>query len=126
VRLKSAAAAAPVPISVEVCVPTESAAESVALSVPAIEALNVTLIVQEAPAASEVPQVFAAMAKSDEFVPTRPMDVIGSAAVPELDSVKALAALTAPTGSLPKFAVDGLNAAFAAGGADPTLLSVLI
>ena len=84
------------------------------------------LIVQDDPAPSEVPQVLLAIEKSAAFAPTRLTDVIASAVDPALESVNVFAALTDPTGSLPKLAVAGLNVACAATAAVPSPLKVAV
>ena len=60
--------------------------ESVAVSVPVEVGLNVTEIVQDALAASALPQVFV-LVKAELFVPIRLMPVIVSGALPVLVSV---------------------------------------
>jgi len=86
----------PVPLSVTVC--GEPGALSVAVSVPERDpeavGVNVTEIVQLAPAATAVPQVFIA-AKSPETA----IEVIETATVPEFERVTVCAALVAPVGS---------------------------
>jgi hypothetical protein len=58
-----AAAAVPLPVRVDVCVPTLSITLSDAEAVPVAVGANEMLIVHEAPAASEVTQVFPLSAK---------------------------------------------------------------
>ena len=68
---------------------------SVALKLAAEAGVNVTEIVQLAPAASEAPQVLV-WAKSATFVPETAMPVIAKAALPVLVSVALCAALVVP------------------------------
>ena len=63
-----------------------SVTATVAVRVPDAVGLNVTLIAQLAPAATELPQVLL-WAKSPAFVPVTATLVMLSAAVPELDRV---------------------------------------
>jgi hypothetical protein len=63
-----------------------------ALRAPVAVGVNVTLILQLAPAARLVPQVFVWL-KSPLFVPVMAMLVMPSAAVPVLERVTACAAL---------------------------------
>ena len=73
-----------------------SATLSVAARAPLAEGLKVTLIVQFAPAATELPQVLV-WAKLLEVVPITARLVMVNAALPELVSVIACAVLVAPT-----------------------------
>ena len=67
-----------------------------AVRVPVAEGVNVMLIAQEAPAATDVPQLLVC-AKSLAFVPVMAMLVIASAAFPVLLKVTTCAALVVPT-----------------------------
>jgi hypothetical protein len=89
-----AGTAAPVPVSVAVCgLPAVlSTMLNVPVRVPAAVGLKVTLIVQLAPAATEVPQV-SLSAKS----PVAEMLVMLKAMLPVLDSITLCAALVVPT-----------------------------
>lgn len=104
-------AATPVPLSTEVCVPTESVTDRLAEKLPAAAGENMTVMVQEPPAASDVPHVPPVTAKLPAFIPVSPIEVMGSAAVPALDSLKVCAALVLPAVTLPKSAVAGVSAA---------------
>src|ERR1700722_17630681 len=76
--------------------------ESVPVADPAAVGANVTLTVQEAPAASEVPQLF-----DSPNGPVIPIDDIAAAADPPLLIVTVRAALVEPTFSLPNDSLDG-------------------
>jgi len=69
---------------------------TLAVRVPVAVGLNVTLIVQLAPALTELPQVLL-WAKSPLLVPVMAMPLMLSAAVPALERVIDWAALLAPT-----------------------------
>jgi len=84
--------------------------ERVALRAAATVGLNVTLIVQFAPAARLEPHVFVA-AKSPEFVPEMTMLVIVRDAAPVFESVTSCAVLVVLTGWLPNDKVEGLSEA---------------
>jgi hypothetical protein len=88
----------PVPFSVTVCgAPVAlSAADSVAVRLPAEAGVNVTLIVQVCCGASELGHSFD-WAKSLEFVPVRVIPVIESAVLPVFVNVAVCAALVVPT-----------------------------
>jgi hypothetical protein len=92
--VRSGAAVVPVPVNVTLCgLPVAlSVMRSDALREPVAVGLNVTLIVQVAPAATLPSQLFVC-AKSDVFVPANAMLLIVSAEFPVLVSVTALAAL---------------------------------
>jgi hypothetical protein len=113
VTVKSAAdaRAAPVPVRELVCVPTASVTVSAAVKVPAEVGAKVTAMVQEAPAASVVPQVSAPSLKEEAFAPVMPTEEIDSAALPALASVKVWAALLLPVVTLLKFAEAAVSAA---------------
>jgi hypothetical protein len=111
----AATMAVPVPLRLEVCVPTLSTTPSEAEALPAAVGLKVMRMVQEVLAASDEPQVFAPMVKADAFAPVRAMDVMGSDAVPAFARVKSCDALAPPTFTLPKFAVAGVSAACGVG-----------
>ena len=76
------------------------------LKLPALAGVNVTLIVQLAPAATLVPQVLV-WAKSPALVPLRVMLVMLRVALPLLVRVTELAALVVPTAWLPKLRLVG-------------------
>jgi len=99
VGARTACAAVPVPVSVAVCgeLVALSATEMLAERAPALPGVNVTEIVQLAPAASELPQLFVC-AKLLALVPVTVMPVIVSAAVPGFDSIRVCAAVVVPTG----------------------------
>ena len=73
-----------------------SVTATLAVRVPVAVGLNVTLIVQLAPALTELPQVLL-WAKSPLLVPVMAMPLMLSAALPALDRVIDCAALLAPT-----------------------------
>lgn len=104
--------AVPVPVKALVC--GEPVALSTTLSIAVAEPVavgeNVTDSVQEALAASDVPQVFDAIANCEALVPLRPMELMVRAAVPALARVKVCAALVLPLTAL-KLAVLGLSEA---------------
>ena len=89
---------APVPVRVAVCgLPVAlSVAATVAVRVPEAAGVNVTLIVQLAPAATDVPHVLLS-AKSPPLVPVTAILVMLKAALPVFESVIAWAALVVPT-----------------------------
>src|SRR5215469_1771414 len=94
-RLTAGAGAdTPVPVNPTVCgLPFAlSLIVRVPVRVPVAEGVNVMLIAQEAPAATDVPQLFVC-AKSPAFVPVMAMLVMFSAAFPVLLNVAACAAL---------------------------------
>ena len=76
--------------------------DSVPVADPAAVGANVTLTVQEAPAASEVPQLF-----DSPNGPVMPIDDIETALVPGLVTVTDCAELVEPTFSLPNDSLDG-------------------
>ena len=92
--VRSGAAAVPVPVKATLCgLPDAlSVIRSEALREPVAVGLNVTLIVQLAPAARLEPQLFVCE-KFEEFVPANAMLLIVSAPVPVLVNVTGLAAL---------------------------------
>lgn len=87
-----------------------SLTESMAVSVPVEAGLNVTEMVQDAPAASVLPQVLVVV-KAALLAPVRLIAEIVSAALPVLVRVKGWAELAVPAVTLPKFAVAGVRAA---------------
>src|SRR5215831_10088842 len=94
-----AGADVPVPVKPTVCgLPLAlSLIVRVPVRVPIAEGVNVMLIAQEAPAATDVPQLFVC-AKSLAFVPVMAMLVMFSVALPVLLNVTACAApLVVPT-----------------------------
>jgi hypothetical protein len=76
--------------------------DSVPVAAPAAVGANVTPTVQEAPAASDVPQLF-----DSPNGPVTPIDDIDAAAVPEFDTVTDCDELVEPTFSLPNDSLDG-------------------
>ena len=77
------------------------------------EGVKVTLMVQEAPAATELPQLLV-WAKSPALVPESAMLVIVKVTLPELARVIVCAALVAPTAWLAKVRLEGETPAIAA------------
>jgi hypothetical protein len=69
---------------------------SVPARVPVAAGVNVKLIMQDAPAVTDVPQLFVC-AKSPAFVPVMAILVMPNAAFPVLLNVTACAALVVPT-----------------------------
>ncbi len=61
---------------------------SVAASVPTEVGLNVTEMLQDAPAASELPHIFEVTTNTDALAPPRETEVIVRVALPEFVSVK--------------------------------------
>jgi hypothetical protein len=104
--------ATPVPVSDEVCGEPDalSAMLSVAVAAPADVGVKTTEIVQFAPAASELPQLFVS-ANTLAFAPERVMPVIVKAALPVLVRVAVCAALLLPVVTEPKASVAGVNVA---------------
>ncbi len=88
----------------------------VAVAVPVDEGANVTDTVQEAPAASETPQVFDPTVKRAGEAPPTVTEEMESAAVPAFASVNTFCALLLPVATVPKSAEAGVNAASATGG----------
>src|SRR5271170_2027963 len=76
--------------------------DSVPVAAPAAVGANCTPTVQEAPAASEVPQLFDSLNG-----PVTPIDDIDTALVPGLVTVTDCDALVEPTFSLPNDSLDG-------------------
>ncbi len=76
--------------------------DSVPVADPAAVGVNVTPTVQEAPAASEVPQLF-----DSPNGPVTPIDDIDAAVVPGLVTVTDCDELVEPTFSLPNDSLDG-------------------
>jgi hypothetical protein len=126
VNPKSLGAAAPVPDSALVCVPTESTTVSVAEAAPGAVGVNVTAMVHEAPAASEAAQVFAPIWKLAALPPANDIEVIGSGALPALVSVNVCDVLVAPTVTVAKSAVAATNAACGAAATAPVQLSATV
>ena len=106
----------PVPVKELVCGEPAalSATVSVAVAEPTAVGVNVTEIVQEEPAARDVPQLFDATAKAEALAPPREMELIARLAVPVLERVKVWAVLVTPVVTLPKLAVGGVSVACAA------------
>lgn len=125
--VKSAAASAtPVPLNAALCVPTLSTTESEADALPADVGLNVTVMVQELPAASDSLQVFVPKVNADALVPPMLTEVMGSEAVPAFLSVKVCEALVLPTFTLPKDPVVGVSAACGAAADVPVPVRVAL
>jgi len=117
----------PVPERADVCVPTASVTERLAVKLPVEVGSNVTAMVQEPPAASVVPQVSAPSWKEEAFAPVSATELIDRAALPALARVKVWAALLLPAATLLKFAEAAVSAACgAAGGADATPVPVKV
>ena len=76
--------------------------ESLPLADPAAVGANDTLTVQEAPAASDVPQLF-----DSPNGPVTPIEDIDTALLPGLDTVTDCAELVEPTAVLPNQTLDG-------------------
>ncbi len=76
--------------------------DSVPVAAPAAVGANDTLTVQEAPAASDVPQLF-----DSPNGPVTPIEDIDAAVVPGLVTVTDWAELVEPTFSLPNDSLDG-------------------
>ena len=114
----------PVPVSALVCGDPAalSATDSVAPKLPAPEGVNVTAIVQFAPAASADPQADVS-AKALAFAPPSVTPEIASGALPEFVSVNVCAVLVVPAVKLPKFAVAGVSVAAGAAGTAPLQLN---
>jgi hypothetical protein len=113
----------PVPERLAVCVPTLSTTEREADALPAAEGLKVTATVQLAPLARDEPQVFAPILNTAAFVPPTAIEVMASAALPPLVSVKVWGALDDPVVTLPKFALAGVSAACGAVAPAPAPVS---
>jgi hypothetical protein len=101
--------AVPVPVSVTVCGEPDALSETatVAAKLAADAGVKVTEMVQFPAAASELPQVFAEIAKSPGLVPPSVMLVMASVALPGLESVMFCAADVVPTVVLLNATVDG-------------------
>lgn len=84
------------PSSATVCVPAPSFNVTAAVLGPAADGVKVTLMVQAAPTATLVPQVFA-WAKLVRFVPVRVMLVMDNATLPVLATLMVRAALVVLT-----------------------------
>ena len=102
----------PVPVTTADCGEPDalSATEIAALRLVAVAGVNVTVIVQVAAAASEVPQLLVC-AKLLALVPVTEMLVIVNAAVPGFDSVIGNAVAEVPTGVFGNASGFGLSAA---------------
>ena len=77
-----------------------------AVRAPFAVGLNLTLMVQLAPAFSELPQVLVCK-KSPELVPVIPIEMPVMEVVPTLVNVTFLAGLVVPTVTVPKFRLVG-------------------
>ena len=102
-----------------------STTEIAALRLPADPGVNVTVMVQLPPAASDVPQLLL-WPKLLELVPVTEMLVMASAAVPGFDSVIGSAAAAVPTSVLGKASGFGLSTAWGVGTALPVPLSATV
>jgi hypothetical protein len=100
----------PVPVRLTVCVvpPPLSLTVTAASRVPAAVGVKVTVIVQCAPAATLVPQMFVWL-KSCALKPVTVMLLIVNAVVPTFAKVMTCAPLGAPTSWLPKVRLEGVN-----------------
>jgi hypothetical protein len=107
-ELKLTAGAVPTPVTAALCgLPGAlSAIDTLACRVPAALGVNVTLIAQLVPWASDVPQLLVC-AKSVLLVPVIVIEVMLKAAFPELLRVRILAELVVPRGWLPKLRLVG-------------------
>jgi hypothetical protein len=105
---RPAVAAVPVPVRLTVCGLPAALSEMLtdAVRVPAAVGVNVTLIVQLPPAATELPQVFVS-AKSAVLVPVMLMLVMLKLVLPVLLRVTLCARLVTPTFSLAKVRPEG-------------------
>jgi hypothetical protein len=102
-----------------------SLTEIVAASVPVEFGSNVTVMVQDAPAASVLPQVLV-LAKDALLAPVRLRPVIVSGALPVLVSVAFCAVLVVPLCTEPKFSVAGVSVAAGAAAVVPAPVRVLV
>src|ERR1039458_1740401 len=109
------ACATPVPVRGTVCglLVALSATERVAVMAPVAAGVNVTLMVHVAWAASDVPQVFAEMAKALALVPVMVLPEMAMAVLSLFVSVTFFAALVLLRPCLPKDSVVGVNVACA-------------
>jgi hypothetical protein len=118
----------PLPESATVCGEPAalSAIESVAAKLPAAAAVNVTLMLQEAPAASVLPHgvLPAVIAKSVAFVPVIEIPVIVNGAFPLFVRVTVVAALVTPIVWLANATGLGASVTTGAGGGVPVPVSV--
>lgn len=105
------AGAAPVPVRLAVCVPSESVTVSVALNASAVCGAKTTLIEQEAPAANELPHCEVAV-KAAAPVPLTETALMGRAAFPEFVSVNVWLPLPDPVVCEPKSQAAGSSVAF--------------
>ena len=112
IGLSTACGAIPVPVSTAVCGEPAalSAIETAAFRLPAEAGVNVTVMVQTAPAARDAPQLLVSP-KLLEFVPVTKMPVIANAAVPGLESVIGIAVAGVPTSVLGNTCGFGLSTA---------------
>jgi hypothetical protein len=101
-------ATAPIPLSVTVCgLPAAlSVTLRAAVRVPLAVGLNVTLMLQLAPVANELPQVWVC-AKSPALVPVIAIPLIVKLVVPTLLSVTVSAGLDVPRATVPKLRLVG-------------------
>src|SRR5208337_3851045 len=116
---KRFAAGAPAPVPLKLIVwglPLAlSVMETDALRDPVADGVNVTLIVQLAPAPTLVPQLFV-WAKSPEFVPLRAMLDMLREALPVFESITLCAALVEPVPCWPNFKLVSERLAMGADG----------
>jgi len=99
--------AVPLPLRAAVCVPPPSTTLSVADCVPSAFGLNVTEMVQLAPAPRDEPQVLLLMENSEAFVPVIVMLEMAKVELPELVRVATLGWLVEPMGTIPQLKVVG-------------------
>jgi hypothetical protein len=127
VGASEACGAVPVPVSAAVCGDPValSTTEIEALRLPAAEGVNVTVMVQFAPAASDAPQLFD-WPKLLALVPATEMLVMVSAAVPALESVMGSAVAAVPTSVDGKASGLGLRLACGVGTAVPVPVKVTV
>ena len=114
------------PVNALVCGEPEalSATLKVAAADPAAVGEKVMETVQEALAASDVPQVFEAIANAEALVPVRLMELMVSAALPAFASVNVCAALVLPLTAV-KLAVVGVSVACGDAAAAPVQLKAM-
>ena len=105
---------APVPVRGIDCgeLATESVRTRKALRGPVAPGENVREMLQLAPAASELPQVFAYMLKSAAFTPESDMPVIERVAPPVFETVTCRGAAVVPSVTVPNAADAGLTLTF--------------
>jgi hypothetical protein len=117
----------PVPLIATVCGEAVALSDTLidALSVAAVVGVKLTVMVQEAPAASEVPQVLV-WPKLVALVPVTETPERARTAVPGLESVTGKVAADVPTVVLAKASEPGVNVASGARAAEPTPVSATV